>query len=1110
MDLEDNTYSDQLVIDGDIVNHLVEILTCGENQRRRNWGQTLVLIFAQPLEYIMKNIHQILSALLVVTEDKEIIVRSQLVAKIPEIFEKCTMLCSTELEYCLYDRLIDIVLTSLQDPEIMMRIPAYDCLMLLLNKNLIDKNRIARIVCPAIVAQAKLPLTDKDCGELQAIAVKVMAKLTFSIGNKLTDELFLNQFISMCSCGSYDVRRMCALCFPLFCNALGIEATEKLLPVFIKLSTDKVWQVRMAAVDALIPMAMHCTIEACETMLAPMILTIVDDKNSLVKLAARRTLGQFISLFANPCITGVALSISGSICVTNAANPNFKCLCSPEKLQNYEHYEEVFKASMRPPKSDTVAHKLAAIYETSDRRFEHLFEYETTKTISPPDAILLMDEYPRIAAPSETPWFEVAGSKNIVLNGKSYCVNDFADETTSEDDDSTFNLNRSLFDDEDSINDETIPIHDNVMNESDDKNSDAALLAACIGEDDLESENYFGLKEHHNNMEFGDHETAASPDSGCADNEVDDEQSSAKSVPNCHLWKNTPSDLQEIIKEVISFTSKKQEEKHKLMSGGGVSSSDGDKKNKRHNNDLRLSIATEQPPPPETPQIEDAPTDIDFNINLNDTEYDNEFSINLAGSDCGRRDQNDNPEQKPINDNGNDIPLSLLSEDAYTSTEDAEFNSYHYWRIEPPEMSFDLTEISNGGTLPAAPVEQQPLPPPPQPLKSEQQSQSLLSARHSMSIGDIDNDYCQRYLSGLSQPKYKTAKQSSPPIVLDGKNCTVPSALIGRYYKICTEINLNYDAAYNYPAVLLTVGKENWKLMHECLQIFCSDSNWKIRRVMAASIVQIAQIIGRDLASRDLVAVYVGFLNDVPDVKLTALRQLIDFLRIIHSSRHDEIVQNLRLCLAPNKNNWETRSNNWRLHYNVALQLPILIELYTNTDKQSCVNSLLGIAMDFLKDSANAVREVAVDAILSYVRLIRDEELRLFLWALLDYAEAPHWRTRQIFANLCYTWVANKAIEPAVFEKELLEIVLTMARDRVPNVRLFVAKSLAVLAQDSYFNEPEHSECLKRINEMLSALRTDDDVDVRTMACSNDAEKPTDLMDQCDSVDNAVDAVLTD
>jgi hypothetical protein len=53
---------------------------------------------------------------------------------------------------------------------------------------------------------------------------------------------------------------------------------------------------------------------------------------------------------------------------------------------------------------------------------------------------------------------------------------------------------------------------------------------------------------------------------------------------------------------------------------------------------------------------------------------------------------------------------------------------------------------------------------------------------------------------------------------------------------------------------------------------------------VASSIHQLAVILGEDLATKDLVPVFNGFIKDLDEVRIGALKHLAEFLKVIIST----------------------------------------------------------------------------------------------------------------------------------------------------------------------------------------------------------------------------------
>lgn len=55
---------------------------------------------------------------------------------------------------------------------------------------------------------------------------------------------------------------------------------------------------------------------------------------------------------------------------------------------------------------------------------------------------------------------------------------------------------------------------------------------------------------------------------------------------------------------------------------------------------------------------------------------------------------------------------------------------------------------------------------------------------------------------------------------------------------------------------------------------------WKVRRIVACSIHELAVIVGEDVATQDLVPIFNGFIKDLDEVRIGALKHLAHFLKV--------------------------------------------------------------------------------------------------------------------------------------------------------------------------------------------------------------------------------------
>lgn len=72
--------------------------------------------------------------------------------------------------------------------------------------------------------------------------------------------------------------------------------------------------------------------------------------------------------------------------------------------------------------------------------------------------------------------------------------------------------------------------------------------------------------------------------------------------------------------------------------------------------------------------------------------------------------------------------------------------------------------------------------------------------------------------------------------------------------------------AFNFPAVLLTVGKERWSELQETYNILCRKT-FKSRKTLACSLHEMAAVLGREMTEKHLINAMDFFLKDIDDIR---------------------------------------------------------------------------------------------------------------------------------------------------------------------------------------------------------------------------------------------------
>ncbi|XP_035712717.1 serine/threonine-protein phosphatase 4 regulatory subunit 1 isoform X2 [Folsomia candida] len=334
------------------------------------------------------------------------------------------------------------------------------------------------------------------------------------------------------------------------------------------------------------------------------------------------------------------------------------------------------------------------------------------------------------------------------------------------------------------------------------------------------------------------------------------------------------------------------------------------------------------------------------------------------------------------------------------------------------------------------------------------------------------------------RPRLLTDLPKTIPVIQD----IVPEILLENFTALCqqskdhqnTDSEILSFCVYNFPAVVLTLGPQNWSLLRDCYEALACNVQWKIRYTLASSLHEIAGILGPELSERDLVPFYNATTKDLDEVRIGILRNLASFIKGLGGEAQRKCLETLdRFAVTEN-------NRNWRFRLELADQIKNLSEIY---EAEEIFKVLCPLTMDLLLDRVAEVRKKALSVIpylvtrlnYSYADHPNDPSIvKDFLEHLiktLGYSDV--WVRRQAFATLAGQLVEIGAMSPPQFAQNILPPFLALSKDKVPNVRLKVGQSIVMnILHQEYFADPSNPA-----NELLQAtlieLQEDDDRDVR-------------------------------
>ncbi|KAK7067602.1 Serine/threonine-protein phosphatase 4 regulatory subunit 1 [Halocaridina rubra] len=308
---------------------------------------------------------------------------------------------------------------------------------------------------------------------------------------------------------------------------------------------------------------------------------------------------------------------------------------------------------------------------------------------------------------------------------------------------------------------------------------------------------------------------------------------------------------------------------------------------------------------------------------------------------------------------------------------------------------------------------------------------------------------------GISDP-FSMSSHSSGASEFSLNQDIVPKTLLEHYISMTDpmraeteDTDLTKHCAYSLPAVALTLGRQNWPVLKDTYETLAGDMHWKVRRTLAFSIHELAVILGEEISQSDLVPVFNGFIRDLDEVRIGVLKHLAHFLRLLRPQNRRDYLPRMDEFLRTDN------GHNWRFRLELATQLADIIDLFT---PQDCQTFLVPIALALLADRVVHIKHTCYNVVCLLVRQLGCEGEKKYIEALSvqlreKFAQSNTWSQRQCYAFLSGHLVAERSLPLEDWCCLFLPDLLSLASDRVPNVRIAVAKMLAT-----------HIACLGKLN----------------------------------------------
>ncbi|PWN36191.1 ARM repeat-containing protein [Meira miltonrushii] len=282
--------------------------------------------------------------------------------------------------------------------------------------------------------------------------------------------------------------------------------------------------------------------------------------------------------------------------------------------------------------------------------------------------------------------------------------------------------------------------------------------------------------------------------------------------------------------------------------------------------------------------------------------------------------------------------------------------------------------------------------------------------------------------------------------------------------------------AYNLPAVALTLGADKWHVLREVHSQLSNHASSKVRRSLAASLHEIAKIVGLDAASKDLLPFVSHFLDPKFEQDGEVKMALLENIDVTLCHMHVESGLEAMKVIQDLWNDTEIFGtgarfpNHWRMREKVISKIPALASKFLLEDDQGILVMLMQSA---LMDSVSAVRMKGVSTVSGLYHLFAEQDQVLadgFLGMLVDVSDSDDagYRARvatlQSIAQLCQSQIQRSSIEMLAMPR-----LLELSKDEIVDVRLALASLIQLMcSSDQLYALPQsRSDRLIRILRRL-------------------------------------------
>ena len=272
--------------------------------------------------------------------------------------------------------------------------------------------------------------------------------------------------------------------------------------------------------------------------------------------------------------------------------------------------------------------------------------------------------------------------------------------------------------------------------------------------------------------------------------------------------------------------------------------------------------------------------------------------------------------------------------------------------------------------------------------------------------------------------------------------------------------NVLQKCAYNFPAVVDFFGKENWSKLKQSFILMANDKEEKIKIPLAASIGDIAEIIGGELTEETLLEYVDKFFKSSSqnsELKIKILENLPKIIKIIPTNnKKNSYLEFIKYMIVNKETKWRKR----------VLFAKIIGKFNGCFAENIIYRRVFPIAINFCFDDISQVRSCSgkhnsklILQLLSGKVEYKDKTLTI----IKSFAQSIDYKYRQIFIYMCTHLFENEN----VFNENISELLIDLAYDKIVNVKIILAKFIEKMVNKEKYAHLAKNLTVKKIVKIL-------------------------------------------